>query len=447
MLKLYLQMFAEAGDVLTGTTTYVKSSTGALDAFDSVNTMTPTMKTYYDTQMLVNARSKHVFAQLGKPEALPAGEGMTVEWRKWNTLADAPELVEGVVPAGQKFGQSLLNVTIVEHGTYVALTRQIQLHATDPAVQGATEEIGAALGRTYEKLIRSALLEGANVLYADALNTSAANAYASTPSARHELSNAAATYCGLTVDMIAQAVNELEAADAPTYDGMNYVAVVHPDLAYDLRKTEGWIEAQEYGKTGRQFTNELGEINGVRFLKSTLAPVIRGADLTDEARTLTVASYSTSGGGADLNEITLVETLSIPQAAALEGREVIISGEHMTIISATAATPGRFIVSDADEAAWSVEPASPAVVYPGEGGALGISIYPVLFFAQDAFAVIDPEGAGMQTIIKTAAQIGGPLEQFGTVGGKFSGAAKILYPERLVSVECVSAYSGSRAQN
>jgi N4-gp56 family major capsid protein len=86
-------------------------------------------------------------------------------------------------------------------------------------------------------------------------------------------------------------------------------------------------------------------------------------------------------------------------------------------------------------------------VYPGEGGALGISIYPVLFFAQDAFAVIDPEGAGMQTIIKTAAQIGGPLEQFGTVGGKFSGAAKILYPERLVSVECVSAYSGSRAQN
>ena len=40
--------------------------------------------------------------------------------------------------------------------------------------------------------------------------------------------------------------------------------------------------------------------------------------------------------------------------------------------------------------------------------------YPVEF-AKDAFGVIDPEGGGLETIIKDKKEVGGPLEQFGTV--------------------------------
>jgi hypothetical protein len=55
--------------------------------------------------------------------------------------------------------------------------------------------------------------------------------------------------------------------------------------------------------------------------------------------------------------------------------------------------------------------------------------------------VIDPEGAGMETIIKPKDEIGGPLNQFSTIGTKFSMAAKILYPERLLTLESLSSYS------
>jgi hypothetical protein len=70
-----------------------------------------------------------------------------------------------------------------------------------------------------------------------------------------------------------------------------------------------------------------------------------------------------------------------------------------------------------------------------------------MFFAKDAFAVIDAEGGGMETIIKSRKEIGGPLEQFGTVGTKFEMAAKILYQERMCTVWSGSSYSGTETQN
>jgi N4-gp56 family major capsid protein len=69
------------------------------------------------------------------------------------------------------------------------------------------------------------------------------------------------------------------------------------------------------------------------------------------------------------------------------------------------------------------------------------AIYLTMFFGKDAFGVIDPEGAGMETIIKDKGEVGGPLEQFSTVGTKFSMAAAILYPERMLTVESLSSYS------
>ena len=93
----------------------------------------------------------------------------------------------------------------------------------------------------------------------------------------------------------------------------------------------------------------------------------------------------------------------------------------------------------------SVTWASGDKLYPGEGGSSvsgPCAVYGTLFFGKDAFGVVDPEGMGMEMIIKDASQIGGPLNQFSTVGYKFETAAKILYQNRMVRVESCSAYSG-----
>ena len=67
--------------------------------------------------------------------------------------------------------------------------------------------------------------------------------------------------------------------------------------------------------------------------------------------------------------------------------------------------------------------------------------YKNLFMGKDAFATIEVEGGGMEMILKDKSQIGGPLEQFSSVGGKFETATKVLYPERIVAVWSGSNYS------
>jgi N4-gp56 family major capsid protein len=69
------------------------------------------------------------------------------------------------------------------------------------------------------------------------------------------------------------------------------------------------------------------------------------------------------------------------------------------------------------------------------------AVYATLFFGADAWGKVDAEGMGMEMIIKDKSEIGGPLEQYSTIGYKFMHAAKILYEERIIRVESNSSYS------
>ena len=69
--------------------------------------------------------------------------------------------------------------------------------------------------------------------------------------------------------------------------------------------------------------------------------------------------------------------------------------------------------------------------------------YATYFFGKDAFGIIDPEGGALEMIVKDKSQIGGPLNQFSTIGYKFeTNGATMLYPERVLRVMSCSSYSG-----
>jgi N4-gp56 family major capsid protein len=150
-------------------------------------------------------------------------------------------------------------------------------------------------------------------------------------------------------------VTILKKANAPTYSGGKYMGVIHPSCTYDLRSHKDWVDVHKYSATSEIFNGEIGELHGVRFVETTMAPVIKD----------------------------------------------------------------------------------------GEGAA----IYQTMIFGRDAFGVVDPQGAGMETIIKSKNEVGGPLNQFSTIGTKFSMATKVLYPERYVIVESASSYSNIDSAN
>ena len=356
--KINLQLFAEAGTLVNATGNYVNAYDGTSQAFDGVNTLSGELKTFYDTELLENARVEMFYAQFAKKQALPANHGTTVEWRKWNTFAKASKLQEGVIPTGQKFGMSSKTGSIDQYGTYATISDKLEMRAYDPVILGATEEMGASAAETQETLIRDALLVNTNVLYCDNI-TLATGAAAGTPNSPAEMEASATVMSMLTPDMVAKAVTKLKKDRVPTING-KYYAVISPSVAYDLRKSEAWIEAHKYASPQEIYNGEIGELHGCRFIENVFSPIL-GGDYKNKAGSLTYATY---------------------------------------------------------------------------------------FFGKDAFGIIDPEGGALEMIVKDKSQVGGPLNQFSTVGYKFeTNGATILYPERCLRVMSCSSYSATDEAN
>ena len=352
-----LQIFADAGTVVNATTTTVNAYTGATEAYTG-NGMNGELKVFYDTELLENARIEMFYAQFAKKQPLPANHGKTVEWRKWNTFAKASQLQEGVIPTGQKFGMSSKTGAINQYGTYASVTDVLEMRAYDPVILGATEEMGASAAETQETLIRDALLVNTNVLYCDNV-TIATGAVAGTPTAPAEMEATSTVMSLLTPDAVAKAVTIMKKNRVPTIGG-KYYAVIHPSVAYDLRKSKEWIEAHKYAATSEIFNGEIGELHGCRFIENVFAPVLGN-------------SYKNKAGGVT---------------------------------------------------------------------------YATYFFGKDAFGIIDPEGGALEMIVKSKEQVGGPLNQFSTVGYKFeTNGATILYPERLLRVMSCSSFSATDQVN
>ena len=359
ILKMFsLQLFADAGTVVNATGNYVNAYTGDTTAFEGANTLSGELKTFYDTELLENARCEMFYAQFAKKQALPANHGTTVEWRKWNTFAKAGQLQEGVIPTGQKFGMSSKTGSINQYGTYATVSDKLEMRAYDDVILGATEEMGASAAETQETLIRDALLVNTNVLYCDNI-TLADGSVAGTPTAPNAMEASATVMSLLTPDMVAKAVTKMKKDRVPTING-KYYAVINPSVAYDLRKSEAWIEAHKYAATAEIFNGEIGELHGVRFIENVFAPILSG-DYKNKAGSVTYATY---------------------------------------------------------------------------------------FFGKDAFGIIDPEGGALEMIVKDKSQVGGPLNQFSTIGYKFeTNGATILYPERLLRVMSCSSFSATDAAN
>lgn len=440
-----LQFFAEGGTNVVGTQANVNAYTGVQTAQGAGNTMSPTMKSYYDTELLENARNEHHYAQFGRKQPLPRGKGKIIEWRKWNTLPNAERLTEGVIPTGKDFGQTTLTSGIKQYGMYVAVTDQLELHAIDDVILGATEELGASAGDTQDVAIRNVLMEGTNVMYAATLDENG-KPTGDLPAGRWALTKANK----LTPDTVNRVATLLKKLKAPRING-KYIAIVHPSVVYDLRNSEYWIEAHKYAKPEEMYNGEIGELHGIRFIETPSAVVWKGSNLGASAEALTLTAYTEAAaavfapyGDATAYQATVTEEIT----ADIVGRYAHFYDSSASKVIATIKIVGA---DPAAKKVWFDVPVAGAAsgdkLQPGEGSADGGAVYGCLFLGKDAYGIIDPDGAAMEMIIHDKSEAGGPLNQFSTIGYKFSGGAKILYEDRMVRVECCSEFSDTDEDN
>lgn len=87
------------------------------------------------------------------------------------------------------------------------------------------------------------------------------------------------------------------------------------------------------------------------------------------------------------------------------------------------------------------------VLKEADGAGAGQTVYVSMFVGKDAYGVVTPEGGNMRLIMKSAKEVGGPLEQFGTAGVHFEIAAAIMYQEKVMRVESGSSYGNKAKAN
>ena len=388
------------------------------------------MKTYYSMRLINLAEPELIHDQFGQKHPIPKNSGKTIEFRKYDSLPKAlVPLTEGVTPAGQKLSMGVIRATIKQYGGYIELSDILELTAIDNNLVQATRLLASQAGRTSDTITREVLAGGTNVVYAGGAKD------------RSELVGGDATEANnkyLSVDDIRKAVRALKVMNAQKINGY-FAGIIHPDTAYDLMSDKKWVDVKTYSDPDGIYEGEIGKIEGVRFVETTEAKIFHAPDLViadgsnAAVRDLTVNSASGK-------VITVNETLSTNQAAALTGREILVGSELMEVASAAAGAAGAATITVKDSPATT--PAASTVIYPGEGGAKGRDVYSTLIVGADAYGVTELEGGGLQHIVKQLGSSGtaDPLNQRATAGWKLTKVAERLVEQYMVRIESASTF-------
>ena len=245
-----LQRFADASAQLQNTT----------------STLAKEMKTYYERRLIELAEPKLVHDQFGDPYPIPAGNGKTIEFRKYDSLPKATTpLTEGVTPDGQSLNVTNITSDLHQYGGWTPLTDVLQMTAIDNNVVQATRILASQAGRTMDSITRDVLAGGTNVIYAPKVSEDGTE----TPvSSRADLDET----CKLTPKLFFQAAAQLGAMNADTI-GDSYVAIIHPYAAYDLKTSKEWIEVHKYADPEAMYRGEIGKLGNIRFIETSEAKI------------------------------------------------------------------------------------------------------------------------------------------------------------------------------
>ena len=219
----------------------------------------PEMKIFYDKVLIKMAEPELVHDQFAQKRPIPAGNGKKIEFRKFDSLPRVTAaLTEGVTPDGQSISVSRVEATVEQFGAYVTTTDMLNLTAFDNVQAETLELLASQAGKCSDTITKEVLASGL--------------------SRQGKQRGSIAASDVLTIADIKKAVKTLKRNNAPKI-GDSYVAIIHPDTAYDLMNDQEWVEAQKYTTSEKIFNGEIGKMYGVRFIESTEAKVVpKGTD-------------------------------------------------------------------------------------------------------------------------------------------------------------------------
>lgn len=250
----------------------------------TTTSLSNTIKDYYDRLLLMTLDPSTKFYQFAEKKPLPLGEGLTMIWNRPTRLSIGQKLTQGVRPSSNQLSTQKVSAKIEQIGGYIEESDLVQMVSITDTMKLATERLAHQAAETVDLYIVEALVmhndlplaTGGSAFHAVKTSGNRIDISAS----KKLIASAGGTPDGenvIAVSDVRKIVGHLRAHDVPTVDGMNYVGIIHPNVAEDLMADSTWQNYHQYTTPEFLYNGEIGRVQGVRFVETTLAPVTRGS--------------------------------------------------------------------------------------------------------------------------------------------------------------------------
>lgn len=251
LLPLNIQFFAGPPANTTGT---INTGTGATSTKPNA---------YYD-KLLLNLLVQTDFhhAKFAQNRDMPTRTGDTINFRKITKLEPSlTPLTEGVTPTGQTGSVTAISASTAQYGDFMEFSDLVDVTLVDPILKEYTVEQARAARETLDLLVREELNGGSNVRYAGGKTARNTVAAGDKP----------------TVDDFRKIVLSMKKAHIKPAVGGKYVALITPEVAFDLLDDPKFLKAYEIAQNATPLIKgEVADVYGIKFIEVLNAKVFDG---------------------------------------------------------------------------------------------------------------------------------------------------------------------------
>jgi N4-gp56 family major capsid protein len=234
----------------------------------------PGVAAFYDRNLLERAQPADVHGRFGQKRPIAQRNGNQIKFRRYSQLAVATTpLTEGVTPTGSQLAVTDITATLAQYGDFIQLSDMVSMTNQDPVVTEATDVLGDQAGTTIDQIRRDVLVAGTNVAYAGAASTRAGLV---TKIAAADLDKAIRFLKNQNAKFIKTMIGSSDGVGTGAVRKA-YIALVHPDVEYDLEQITGYRAVSDYGSQEGVIEDEIGAYKNIRFVTSTNCKVFADA--------------------------------------------------------------------------------------------------------------------------------------------------------------------------
>lgn len=224
------------------------------------DTLPETIRDVYSKEIEYQALPNMRFFQFAEQRTeLGTEPGLTIKMLTYDNLQLGGKLKENQDIKSQAMSGSYRQITVTEYGNAISES-ELHLRASfDDVMANAAILLGRDYALVVDIELRNVALSGTNVIYGRKNGTTKVASRAGMDDT-----------CKFNVALVKDAIEILSSANAPKYNGTNWICFVHPHQSRDLRDDPAWINASDYGNPEQLFTGEIGRIDDTRFIETTI---------------------------------------------------------------------------------------------------------------------------------------------------------------------------------